>query len=84
MGCCTKQRQQEEMASAALIQQSFLPKDSSVDFTDSDFEIRAKIRPTREIGGDFYDFFKLDADRLALVIGDVCDKGIPASIFMAG
>jgi len=79
----TKQRQQEEMASAALIQRSFLPEESSVNLSDTEFEIRAKIRPTREVGGDFYDFFKLDADRLAIVIGDVCGKGIPASIFMA-
>ena len=79
----SKQRQQDEMASAALIQQSFLPKESTVNVTDSDFEIRAKIRPTREVGGDFYDFFMLDADRLAIVIGDVCGKGIPASLFMA-
>jgi len=79
----TKQRQQEEMASAALIQRSFLPEESSVNLSDTEFEIRAKIRPTREVGGDFYDFFKLDANRLAIVIGDVCGKGIPASIFMA-
>ena len=79
----SKRRQQDEMASAALIQQSFLPKESTVNVTESDFEIRAKIRPTREVGGDFYDFFMLDADRLAIVIGDVCGKGIPASLFMA-
>jgi serine phosphatase RsbU (regulator of sigma subunit) len=78
----TKQRQQKEMASAALIQQSFLPKEPTANIGDSDFEIRAMIRPAREVGGDFYDFFMLDADRLAIVIGDVCGKGIPASIFM--
>jgi phosphoserine phosphatase RsbU/P len=79
----SKRRQQDEMASAALIQQSFLPKESTVNLTDSDFEVRAKIRPTRQVGGDFYDFFMLDADRLTIVIGDVCGKGIPASLFMA-
>jgi phosphoserine phosphatase RsbU/P len=79
----SKQRQQAEMASASLIQRSFLPKESSVDLTQSDFEISAKIRPAREVGGDFYDFFELDVDRMAIVIGDVCGKGIPASIFMA-
>ena len=46
-------------------------------------EIQAKIRPTREVGGNFYDFFRLDDDRLGVVIGDVCGKGIPASLFMA-
>src|SRR5215471_1814646 len=79
----SKQRQQAEMASASLIQQSFLPKEASVNLTDSDVEISAKIRPAREVGGDFYDFFRLDPDRLSIVIGDVCGKGIPASIFMA-
>jgi phosphoserine phosphatase RsbU/P len=41
------------------------------------------MRPAREVGGDFYDYFMLDADRLAVVIGDVCGKGTPASLFMA-
>src|SRR6516165_498214 len=58
----SKRRQQAEVASASLIQQSFLPTESSVDLTDSDFEISAKIRPAREVGGDFYDFFELGAD----------------------
>ena len=79
----TKQRQQEEMASAALLQQSFLPKESTVDLRESGVEITAEIKPAREVGGDFYDYFMLDADRLAIVIGDVCGKGIPASLFMA-
>jgi len=78
----TTQRQQEEMASAALIQRSFLPKEPRANIGNSDFEIRTMIRPAREVGGDFYDFFMLDQDRLAIVIGDVCGKGIPASIFM--
>jgi serine phosphatase RsbU (regulator of sigma subunit) len=71
------------MASAALLQQSFLPKESTVDLRESGFEITAEIKPAREVGGDFYDYFMLDADRLAIVIGDVCGKGIPASLFMA-
>src|SRR6185503_11708835 len=37
----------------------------------------------REVGGDFYDFFMLDADHLAIAIGDICGKGIAASLFMA-
>jgi len=78
-----KQRQQAEMASAALIQKSFLPKTSALNLRGGEFEIQARIRPTREVGGDFYDFFELDAGRLAIVIGDVCGKGAPASIFMA-
>jgi sigma-B regulation protein RsbU (phosphoserine phosphatase) len=41
------------------------------------------MSPAREVGGDFYDFFLVDPDRLGFVIGDVSGKGIPAAIFMA-
>ena len=41
------------------------------------------MRPAREVGGDFYDFIPLDSNRLALVVGDVCGKGMPASLFMS-
>lgn len=78
-----KRRSQDEMASAALIQQSFLPKESMVNVAGSGVEVQARMRPAREVGGDFYDFFMLDADRMALVIGDVCGKGMPASLFMS-
>jgi serine phosphatase RsbU (regulator of sigma subunit) len=77
-----KRRREDELAAAAMIQKSFLPKESSLNET-GDFEIRARMRPAREVGGDFYDYFMLDADRLAVVIGDVCGKGMPASLFMA-
>ena len=76
-------RRQEEIASAALIQRSFLPDDSKINFARDELELRAKIRPARAVGGDFYDFIPLDADRLALVVGDVCGKGMPASLFMS-
>jgi phosphoserine phosphatase RsbU/P len=76
-----KRRQQDEMASAALIQQSLLPKETALNKARRDIEIAGKIRPTREIGGDFYDFFRIADNRLALAIGDVCGKGTPASLF---
>jgi phosphoserine phosphatase RsbU/P len=41
------------------------------------------MRPAREVGGDFYDFFTIDGNRLVMVIGDVSGKGVPASLFMA-
>ncbi|MDF2668130.1 MAG: hypothetical protein K0R67_436 [Paenibacillus sp.] len=46
-------------------------------------ETQAIIRPAREVGGDFYDYFCIGADRLFFVLGDVSDKGIPAALFMA-
>lgn len=78
----TKRRQQEEMASAGLIQQSFLPNEPGIRLAQRGVEVQAKIRAARQVGGDFYDFFLLDDDRLAVVIGDVCGKGLPASLFM--
>jgi sigma-B regulation protein RsbU (phosphoserine phosphatase) len=48
-----------------------------------DFELYAKMIPAAEVGGDFYDFFLIDQDRLGFVIGDVSDKGVPAALFMA-
>ena len=70
-----KRRHQEEMASAAIIQTSFLPKEESINSKRYDVKIAAGIRPTREVGGDFYDFFMLDDSRLTIIIGDVCGKG---------
>jgi phosphoserine phosphatase RsbU/P len=78
-----KRRHQDEMASAAMIQHSFLPKEESLNAKRGDVRIASAIRPTREVGGDFYDFFMLDDCRLALVTGDVCGKGAPASLFAA-
>ena len=47
-----------------------------------EFDIYASMDPAKEVGGDFYDFFMIDEDHLALVIADVSGKGIPASLFM--
>ncbi len=78
-----KRRQHDELASAAIIQQSFLPKTSNLAAADGALDLHAQMRPAREVGGDFYDFFMLDADHLAIAIGDICGKGIAASLFMA-
>lgn len=78
-----KRRQQDELASAAIIQQSFLPKAATLAAAADAVDLHAEMRPAREVGGDFYDFFMLDADHLALAIGDICGKGIAASLFMA-
>jgi CRP-like cAMP-binding protein len=76
-----KRRREDEMASAAFIQQSLLPKEATINRLRPDVEIAARMRPAREVGGDFYDFFVLDDDRIAFTIGDVCGKGTPASLF---
>ncbi|HYH04571.1 MAG TPA: PP2C family protein-serine/threonine phosphatase, partial [Bacillota bacterium] len=47
-----------------------------------DFDIFASMRPAKEVGGDFYDYFFIDQDKLAVVIADVSGKGIPAALFM--
>ena len=48
-----------------------------------EFDVHALLRPAREVGGDFYDFYFLAGDRLCFLIGDVSGKGIPAALFMA-
>lgn len=78
-----KRRQQEEMASGALIQQSLLPKAELLAQMADKVDIRAAMRPARDVGGDFYDYFVLDNDHIVFSIGDVCGKGLPASLFMA-
>lgn len=73
----------EEMANARAIQESMLPEDDVLEQCKDYVEVHAKMRPAREVGGDLYDFFLIDPDRLAFTIGDVCGKGIPAALFMA-
>lgn len=78
-----KRRQDDDMAAAALIQQSFLPKIDALNLFGDKLQVAGAIRPTREVGGDFYDIFSISGDRVAIVIGDVCGKGTPASLFTA-
>jgi serine phosphatase RsbU (regulator of sigma subunit) len=78
-----KRRVHDEMASAALIQQAMLPHSSAIEATRGTLDLHAEMRPALQVGGDLYDFFMLNQDRLAFTIGDVCGKGIPASLFMA-
>jgi sigma-B regulation protein RsbU (phosphoserine phosphatase) len=53
------------------------------DINMPEFEIHAAMIPAQSVGGDFYDFFLIDDDRLGFVIGDVSGKGVPAALFMA-
>ncbi|RPI24083.1 MAG: GAF domain-containing protein [Actinobacteria bacterium] len=75
-----RERIQQEMRVAALIQQTLLPKELP---EISGWTIDAFYRPARAVGGDFYDFIPLADGRLGVVIGDVTDKGVPAALVMA-
>ena len=77
-----RERAESELRTAAGIQMSALPEiDASVS-ERPEFELAASMKPAKEVGGDFYDFFLIDDDHLALVIADVSDKGVPAALFM--
>lgn len=68
-----------ELNIASDIQQSILPKE----FIDNaELQLHAKMTPAKEVGGDFYDFFWISQDEIALVIADVSGKGVPAALFM--
>ena len=71
---------QRDLQIATRVQRSFLPGER---FEAPGVEIHATMRTAKEVGGDFYDFFALDAHRIGIVIGDVVGKGVPASLFMA-
>lgn len=73
----------EELSIAAEIQQTFLPRPISQNNEFRGFYIEAIMTPAREVGGDFFDYFLIDEDRLAFVIADVSGKGVPAAMFMA-
>ena len=75
-----EKRIEQELEFAHTIQDSALPKNFT--FPRSDFEIYALMDPAKEVGGDFYDFFLIGQNELAMVIADVSGKGIPASLFM--
>ncbi len=68
----------QELVVASQVQTAVLP--AALPVTEQ-FDVHASMTPAREIGGDFYDFFSLDEDRMGLVIADVSDKGIPAALF---
>jgi serine phosphatase RsbU (regulator of sigma subunit)/anti-sigma regulatory factor (Ser/Thr protein kinase) len=76
----TRERIEQELHVAQLIQQNFLPK-RPPDLPG--WRLSAFYRPAREVGGDFYDFIELDDGQIALVVGDVTDKGVPAALVMA-
>jgi serine phosphatase RsbU (regulator of sigma subunit)/anti-sigma regulatory factor (Ser/Thr protein kinase) len=75
-----RQRIDQELKVAQLIQQQFLPQEAPA---PEGWSVRPHYRPAREVGGDFYDFIPLPEGRIGLVVGDVTDKGVPAAMVMA-
>jgi serine phosphatase RsbU (regulator of sigma subunit)/anti-sigma regulatory factor (Ser/Thr protein kinase) len=76
----TRQRFEQELEVAKLIQQNFLPKQLP---ELSGWQVAAYYRPAREVGGDFYDVIPLPGGKVGFVVGDVTDKGVPAALVMA-
>jgi serine phosphatase RsbU (regulator of sigma subunit)/CHASE2 domain-containing sensor protein len=72
-----------ELEAARRIQMSSLPQPAAVFRDDPRLDVYAFLEPAREVGGDLYDFFAMDHDRIFFLIGDVAGKGVPGSLFMA-
>ena len=77
-----KERVGAELALATRIQADMLPNIFPAFPDRREFDIYASMVPAKEVGGDFYDFFLVDDDHLALVMADVSGKGVPAALFM--
>ncbi len=77
-----KERIGAELNVATQIQADMLPRIFPAFPDRAEFDIYATMDPAKEVGGDFYDFFLVDHDHLAVVIADVSGKGVPAALFM--
>ena len=76
----TRERLEQELRVAQLIQQQFLPKELP---ELQGWQVAAYYKPARAVGGDFYDFLELPDGKVGIVVGDVTDKGVPAALVMA-
>jgi sigma-B regulation protein RsbU (phosphoserine phosphatase) len=77
-----KERISAELNVATQIQASMLPCIFPAFPECTQFDIFACMQPAKEVGGDFYDFFLIDKNTLAVIIADVSGKGVPAALFM--
>ena len=78
-----RERLNAELRIARNIQYSMLPRVFPPFPSRRDFELYAIMEPAKEVGGDFYDFFLIDQNRLCVLVGDVSGKGVPAALLMA-
>ena len=76
-----KERLESELQIAGGIQMSFLPR--TMPSSQEPYDICALLKSAKEVGGDFYNFYKVSNNLLFFTLGDVSDKGIPAALFMA-
>ena len=77
-----KERASVEMELSARIQLSLLPQRLENYNGPKSFDIHALIDPAKDVGGDFYDYYVIDEDHIAIAVADVSDKGVPAALFM--
>ncbi len=77
-----KERLSAELDVATQIQANMLPRIFPPYEDHPEIELFASMTPAKEVGGDFYDFFIVDRDHFAVVVGDVSGKGVPAALFM--
>ena len=77
-----KERINTELSVASQIQEGMIPHIYPAFPDRPEFDVYAAMHPAKEVGGDFYDFFLIDGDHLAVVMADVSGKGIPAALFM--
>ena len=77
-----RERMKSELEVANVIQHSILPSLTENYPGRQEVSVSASMEAAKQVGGDFYDVFFVDADRIAFIIGDVSGKGVPAALFM--
>lgn len=82
LATAARERIEAELNLASQIQESILPRTYPAFPDRPEFDLFGRTVPAREVGGDFYDFFMVDDERVALVMADVSGKGVPAALFM--
>lgn len=79
-----QQRLEASLRVAHEIQMSMLPRAFPAPGAAERYDLYAHLQPAQTVGGDLYDFFRIDEHRLGFAVGDVSGKGVPAALFMNG